>query len=416
MVRLLVTGASGYIGQRLCEVATGHGYEVVVLGSRPTTKCVRAFAWRIGEEPPPEAFVGVTAVIHLAHSWANDAQYGTSSANINLSGSETLARAALATDVSRLIFASTTSARLGALNAYGRIKYALEQKLMALPGAAGRVACARIGLVYGGPERGLYGLLSKLVRLSPLLPMIGLDRKVQPIYIDEVVAGLLSLAAGPLPQRDGGLSNVFVLAGPEPITFETWIRLVRRSQTGKQIWLVPIPLQAALIACDFSRLIPFFPTVSRERVLGLVGTEPMSSAIDVAALHIRIVPPINRLLSLRAEHKQIIAEAMAMLAYVSGKQVPPKATVVRLVRGIERQSVQSLGLPRLVTRFPALLRVFEPFRPNLEHKLAQRLHLAVMVVESSQIERRGGTIASIGQVFLEAVAAPFRLIFGRYYA
>jgi len=37
-------------------------------------------------------------------------------------------------------------------------------------------------------------------------------------------------------------------------------------------------------------------------------------------------------------------------------------------------------------------------------------------VESSQIERRGGTIASIGQVFLEAVAAPFRLIFGRYYA
>jgi nucleoside-diphosphate-sugar epimerase len=418
MLRLLVTGASGYIGRRFCEVAAERGCEVIVLGPAPSTgKFSHAFAWRLGDEPRPEAFAGIAAVIHLAHSWASDAQNGASSANVNLSGSERLARVAFANNVPRFVFASTTSARSQALNAYGRVKYALEERLLAVPHAAGRMICARIGLVYGGPEEGLYGQLSKLVRFTPILPMTGLDRKVQPIYIDEVVAALLSLAIDPLPRRDGVSAATYVLAGPETITFGNWLRMLRRAHTGKRILLLPIPLWMALFACDLARLLPFISTVNRERVLGLASTEPMDAALDLAALHIDIDPPMKRLNLLRSDRRRIIVEAIAMLAYVSGKQAPPRAAVARLVRGIERQDAQPLGLPRVVTKCPALLRAFEPLWPSVDHRLTQRLHLAVMVVESMR-EQFGGrsNIGSLfGQAALEAMAVPFRLLLGQRY-
>src|SRR5262249_11546526 len=155
------------------------------------------------------------------------------------------------------------------------------------------------------------------------------------IYIDEVIAGLLALAMDSLPRRNDGLDATFVLAGPETLTFGNWLRLLRRAHTGKRILFLPIPLSAALLVCDFSHFVPFFPKVDRERVLGLAGTEPMDSANDLEALHVEIVAPMQRLTSPRSQRKRVIAEAIAMLSYVSGNRTLPRAAVARLVRGIE---------------------------------------------------------------------------------
>src|SRR5690242_6401952 len=89
--RLVVTGASGYIGARLVERARGHGCEVVVLGSPPPGADVAAIPWRLGEMPRLTAFLGATAVIHLAHDWAADSRHGTGAENPNLTGAEILA-------------------------------------------------------------------------------------------------------------------------------------------------------------------------------------------------------------------------------------------------------------------------------------------------------------------------------------
>jgi hypothetical protein len=189
----------------------------------------RSFPWLLRDEVPSAAFEGVTAVIYLAHSWNSDVEHRAFSANINLSDVEKLARAAFAAGVPRFVLASTTSARRQALNAYGKIKFAIEELLLALPAATGRVSSARIGLVYGGPDRGQYGLLLKLLRLTPVLPMVDLTRNVQPIYFDEVVAGLLALATRPAPRATKFLSELIfgrtrpdhirqLVANPTPIT------------------------------------------------------------------------------------------------------------------------------------------------------------------------------------------------------
>ena len=63
--RLVVTGASGYIGARLVARALAHGCEVVALGSKPARSTVATVPWRLGEPPRLTAFVGAVILLWL---------------------------------------------------------------------------------------------------------------------------------------------------------------------------------------------------------------------------------------------------------------------------------------------------------------------------------------------------------------
>jgi nucleoside-diphosphate-sugar epimerase len=410
--RVVVTGASGYIGAQLTAYARSRGCDVIVLGSRPVGFPGPVIPWRLGEPVPHAALEGAEAVIHLGHSWASDTAEGTGAGNINPRGAADFARAAIEAGVPRFVFASTTSARPQALNAYGRIKYAIEERLRALPGAAGHVVCARIGLVYGGPERGMYGTMAKLADLGVVMPMIGLDREVQPIHVDEVCEGLLRLALDPPSGRD-----TYILAGATPMTFGDWLRTLRLARTGKRMRLVPIPIKAALLACDATRLIPFFPTVSRERVLGLAGAAVMDSAADLAALGIAPRDPFEALAATPAGRRRLIADAATMLSYISGRRIRSFGALSRLTRALARDQASRFALPGLTRRWPALLRLFEPIRPSMSHSLSRRLHLAAMVAETMPARQpEPGLSAIVAQGMLETMALPFRLVLGRFCA
>ena len=71
-MRVLVTGATGFIGKKLCATLIARGDEVVVLSrnanraKQTLPMAVSAFAWNPLTEPaPPEAFAGVDAVVNL---------------------------------------------------------------------------------------------------------------------------------------------------------------------------------------------------------------------------------------------------------------------------------------------------------------------------------------------------------------
>src|SRR5690348_1140841 len=113
MARLVLTGASGYIGERLYEMASAGGHQLVILGRRPVGEAI-FFPWMLGDPAPPGALADADAVIHLAHSWNADAQGRGDS---NAAASEQLAGEALAAGVPRFVFASTVSARPTARNA-----------------------------------------------------------------------------------------------------------------------------------------------------------------------------------------------------------------------------------------------------------------------------------------------------------
>lgn len=72
-MKVLVTGATGFIGKQLLLHLRDRGHEIVVLTRQPEMACVRlpvlcrVFCWdKSFLEPPKEAFEGVDAVVHLA--------------------------------------------------------------------------------------------------------------------------------------------------------------------------------------------------------------------------------------------------------------------------------------------------------------------------------------------------------------
>ncbi|MCA2409514.1 NAD(P)-dependent oxidoreductase (plasmid) [Rhizobium leguminosarum bv. viciae 248] len=401
--RLIITGSTGYIGARLAAMARERGFDVVELGRRPGA------TWRIGDEPAASDLEGAVAIVHLAHSWATPPE-AAEEKNINISGTVKLAEAAKAAGVPRFVFASSTSSRQEALNVYGRTKFRIEEHLAASK-AAPIVRIARIGLVYGGPRTAMYGLMAKLAALSPILPMIGLSRKVQPIHLDEVAAALLALATG-----ENQPPQTFVLAQEKPISFAAWLRILRRARGKGNLHFIPVPLTAALLACRMTKLLPLIPTVDPERVLGLAGAAPMESGESLRLLKLNLSDPAAALAGEfgQTREEQSRSEAEALLRYLG--IAPTEIPLQRLCEGLRREGLSPLGLPPAMIRHPGLLALFEPPANRTRHRLAQALYLADLASEPERTPgKKAGFFGAMLAISSDVLLFPLRaLLAGRY--
>jgi hypothetical protein len=82
-MKILMTGATGLIGHRLCQSLKGDGHAVTALTRSPAKAealdASEVYAWEPEAGPPPEqALIGVDAVVHLAgepiaaHRWSDE--------------------------------------------------------------------------------------------------------------------------------------------------------------------------------------------------------------------------------------------------------------------------------------------------------------------------------------------------------
>jgi uncharacterized protein (TIGR01777 family) len=70
-MKILLTGATGFIGKALSKALAAEGHQLVILSRRPESAEIvpgaKAFRWNPeSETPPDESWTGVEAVIHLA--------------------------------------------------------------------------------------------------------------------------------------------------------------------------------------------------------------------------------------------------------------------------------------------------------------------------------------------------------------
>jgi nucleoside-diphosphate-sugar epimerase len=394
MSHLVITGASGYIGRAVVKQALSQGHSVTVLGRIPVAGAQSFHKWKIGDQPSRQHLQSADAVIHLAHSWSADA---AGASQINVTGSVALAQHAAAAGVPRFVFASTTSARPEARNNYGKAKFKTEQLLEAVRGI--NIRHARIALVYGGAPHGQYAMMRKLSRL-PLLPMFGLDRKVQPIHVEEVAAGIITLATK--PELAAG---AYVLGGA-PISFAGWLRLLRKVQTGSRLRFLPLPIGAILAACE----LPFFPAGLRERMLGLAGAGPMESGADLRALGLTLADPAEKL---EDEEGKGLSESAALLAYLGapGDRLDLQAD---LRTGLDRAGLAPLGLSGSLLRNPRRIRWYELPASHKDSRLNRALFLASMVMESHGVSRpRRSLLAVSAAVIGDIISLPVRMFLGR---
>lgn len=387
---LIITGGTGYIGQRLAELAVLQGRTVTLIGRRPGYALTRHIPWTLGEPFPLQALDPALppreqALVHLAHDWQGDQ-------HINVNGSAALFDAARAAGLGGRVFISSQSAREHALNRYGRTKWLVEQRL-------GDDISLRVGLVYGGPMIAMYGLLCLITGL-PILPMVDPHRCVQPIHRDEVVHGILAAI-------DGGQQGVFALAGPEPMPFGDVLRAFARTYYGRWLPVLPVPLRLALWICDMTARLPLVPTIDRERVLGLAGTEPIESASDLARLGIAVKPLMEGLALEPSARRALLSEARAFLRHAMHVQ-PAPVLLKRYVRAFDGP----IARPHLFLGWQ------EPIGGT--SRLATRLRAAARIAETgvgaeqhlSAGSRFGQMTKIAASMFLEALKLPIRLVLG----
>lgn len=370
-MKMLVTGASGYIGMRLIKLALKQGEQVIAASRRPLT----GVDWipfdlnDLAEIKLPEA---LDVVIHLAA----DTKSGGSPQEVTTAK---LLIAAAHKVGAKFIFVSSQTAREDAPTQYGRIKWLIEQEVLAAKGIV-----IRPGQVYGAMESGLFGSLVGLVRNTPLLPALIPSPMIQPIHVDDCATGLLKFAT-----LSNISSGVYCLASPEAVSFTYFLVAIGRYWIRRYNLFIPVPTLflrwmmqclAVLGGKKSTKLdINRFDSLLN---LPLMNT---SSDLDLIDLKLRTLKSgLHRSGSDR--RRRLIQEGMSLLCYLL-KEKPCRTLVCRYVRMVEKiRSGTPLVLSWWLMRFPILLGWLDDRAFTMSEKgkeFAWRLEAAMLLAEAS---------------------------------
>lgn len=385
-MRILVTGASGYIGERLVAHAARGGHAVVAATrSRPGNPGLEWVAFDLANAQSFHLPPGIDAVVHLAAvTTASEISPDT-----EIAVARHLAVAANRAGA-RLLFVSSQVARPDAPTPYGQIKWAIEQVVAAAGGVS-----IRPGQVYGGPERGLFGLLVRLVRALPVIPAFMPAPRIQPIHVDDLARAILAAL-----DSDAATGCVLCLGSPQPVTFTCLLATIARQRVHATRFRIPVPTPLVLLGVSLLGK-SLAGRLGLDKLRSLFDLPPMETRADLALLGLALRPIASGMVrSGDDRRRQLAAEGSALLAYILGCR-PDRAIVARYVRVIETlRGGEALGLPGIFKRFPATLALVDTpaTRSPEADETVWRLSAAMAIAEASP----AGALRFLGKPGLES--------------
>lgn len=221
--RILVTGASGFVGQALCAELLRRGHAVRGAVRSQTSSIAPLVPVTVVGDISADtdwsvALNDVETVIHLAarvHVMEDaTADPLAEFRRVNTTGTERLARCAAANGVKRLVYVSSikvngeetyaghkfSASDLPALqDPYGVSKWEAEQALHHVARETGlEVVIVRSPLVYGPGVKGNFAQMLNVVARGIPLPFASLQNKRSLIYLGNLVDALLTCATHPV--------------------------------------------------------------------------------------------------------------------------------------------------------------------------------------------------------------------------
>jgi NADH dehydrogenase len=246
-MKLLITGASGFIGSHFAWSAAGRGDAVRCL-ARPTSDLspLRGLAAEIvagdvaDKDSLREAVSGVDAVVHCAATTSETSPDLTFSHRTNVLGTANLVELSAEHGVGRFVLVSTQSATERSTSAYGVTKLEAE-RIVASSGLAYTIV--RPSTVYGPGARGLFAKIGRYVDKLPVVPIIGNgQQRFRPIYVADLVAALLACL-----DAERTVGRTYDLGGMDGVSFEQFIDGIGEVLGKKRLKLrIPIPVCVAL--------------------------------------------------------------------------------------------------------------------------------------------------------------------------
>jgi uncharacterized protein YbjT (DUF2867 family) len=243
-MRVLLTGASGFIGRHLSAVLSAHGHTVVCAGRQHISSiappqridaCDASIQADFTRDVEPQAWLprlrGMDAVINAVGILRE--QGSQSFQSLHVAAPVALFDACVEAGVRRVIQISALGADSQAMSRYHLSKRRADLHLAALPLAWSVV---QPSLVYGrdGESARLFLTLASL----PWIPLPGRgEQRIQPIHIDDLTTGIAALLSDP-----STYGRVIPFVGPRALTLRDYLAELRSSLGLGRARFVPIPM------------------------------------------------------------------------------------------------------------------------------------------------------------------------------
>jgi nucleoside-diphosphate-sugar epimerase len=266
MKTLLITGINGFVGSHLASEMARRGWRV-----RGTTRSVAGLSVAVagverknvldlGAPVDEKIFTGVDAVVHCAYDLRRAAMAQ------NVVGTERVVEAAAAAGVTRQVFISSTSAHEAAASEYGRTKFILQRRFLALGHAV-----VRPGLIVG--PGGMFARMVETLRW-PVVPLADGGRDRVPVV---ALSDFLDALAAVIEQGRAGAFNLF---NPDMVTMKELFAAIRAA-AGSRVILAPVPAFPLMALARLAETIGVRPPVDAESLRALKANQKRQDRSDL---------------------------------------------------------------------------------------------------------------------------------------
>ena len=243
-MKVLVTGATGFVGSHLVAALVAAGHDVRAMTRRPENYPGPAVAVA-GDIGDPSSLAGAVqgcdAAYYLVHSLAS-----TDFADRDRDGARAFGDAAKAAGVGQVIYLGGLGDEDDNLSEHLASRREVEEILRErVP-----TTVLRAGIVIG--DGGIsWEILRQLVaRLPVMVTPRWVQTRTQPVAIDDAVAFLVGVLG-----HDEAIGEVFDIGGPEALTYGQMLQMVGRMPGGILKLIVPVPLLSPRLSSHWLRLV-----------------------------------------------------------------------------------------------------------------------------------------------------------------
>lgn len=263
MTRMLVAGATGFVGRRLVPALVEAGHDVRAMTRHPERydgpgEPVRADV--LDPDTLGPALQGVEVAYYLVHSLDQDDFEETEAASARAFG-----EAAARGGVRQIVFLGGLGSDDDELSTHLRSRRAVETLL----GEAGvPVTVLRAAVIVG--DGGISWEITR--QLVKNLPAMVVPRwaqtRTQPIALDDVVRYLVGVA-----DNEGAIGKVFEVGGPDRLTYTEMLKVAAQVEGRRQPPIVPVPVLTPQLSARWLSLVTDVDTTTGRNLIDSMDVE-----------------------------------------------------------------------------------------------------------------------------------------------
>ena len=258
-----ILGGGGFIGRYLvrnlakknyrCIISTRKAFQKGYLKTQATPGAIELIDWNPNNfSELKEAIKNSDIVINLIgilYETRKQKFY-----NIHSSIPEAVSKICSDSDVKKFIHVSAIGANESSKSLYQKSKY--QGEIKALNNFKNTII-VRPSVVCG-TEDNFTNLFSKLSAL-PIIPVVGINYKFQPILVTEVADAILETI-----ERKGNEGKIYEIGGPKIISFGDMVKSILRT-INKKRFVVEMPMPIARVQSTIMDLLPIPPILTKDQ-------------------------------------------------------------------------------------------------------------------------------------------------------